>query len=471
MALPGFYVSKPYGIKTIACTHPENCPGGEAKTKAKLQQVISVGIQSEDEWTGDLKTTYETGYGISLGLYNEGTQMWNTGTTVDSSVATQRRAASIQFTATVEGASDDQLAVVQAQANNMNPANLTAAVHTATATLGTSIEVAPIQDIQETVVTTTVQEIACQVGSTGPLCGICDADAGYVLKANGCQKCDSTSYDARTILTNIVVMLLLIAVAVACLISCFGNPFSEADPHDATIKEDEATIKDDIACTINAVGGVGNSKPGDDFDEGSIAEADSDSPQYNVFSEAAGLQREAQVWSLVEEPMVTITSNGSRHVSQTVLVPQGQGRSKDEAWTVGTVAGGFILEGDGFATRLADRSNLVLEGTQDAEAISQEGAPLPSGEGTENSEDSEAQDAVPICDQVAEGEGILDDIELEDLDVIRSEVGLQGFENTQPSSQKQAEVNRLIEMATGGMVNGIGSPVEAAKIAVDGRVN
>ena len=96
---------------------------------------------------------------------------------------TQRRAASIQFTATVEGASDNQIAVVQAQANNMNPANLTAAVHTATATLGTSIEVAPIQDIEETVVTTTVQEMACQAGSTGPLCGICDTDAGYVLKA------------------------------------------------------------------------------------------------------------------------------------------------------------------------------------------------------------------------------------------------------------------------------------------------
>jgi hypothetical protein len=102
---------------------------------------INVANFSIADWKGDKKKTYETGYGIKLGIYTTARRAagWKPGCSVSSSVLAARRGKfEITFVAIVSAA---EAVVAQASAQAMTPATLIAAVQQAAATLKASGEI------------------------------------------------------------------------------------------------------------------------------------------------------------------------------------------------------------------------------------------------------------------------------------------------------------------------------------------
>ena len=123
-----------------------------------------------------------------------------------------RRALSVTFKVTLSGSFQ---AATESFATAMNAKNLTAAIDSANAVLGKNVAGVSVQSLQAPSVTTANP---CPVGVKpfSPLCGECDTELGYAMKANGCFKCDEQSSDMKTILTNIVFGLLLCILVLAC---------------------------------------------------------------------------------------------------------------------------------------------------------------------------------------------------------------------------------------------------------------
>jgi len=126
---------------TRAPTATPTAPDGTKPIKISQVLTINVANFSVADWKGDMKLTYETGYGIKLGIYNVARRAagWKQGCAVTSTVAAARRGKfKITFIATV---SAKEAVAAQASAQTMTTASLIAAVQQAAVTLKASGEI------------------------------------------------------------------------------------------------------------------------------------------------------------------------------------------------------------------------------------------------------------------------------------------------------------------------------------------
>jgi hypothetical protein len=120
-------------------------------TSGTISQTVTLDIDLA-QYTGDLKTVSETGYGISLGTYNNVTNTYEPGCSVTSAAsASSRRAASVTYQALVRA---ELLALATSNAGSISSASLQAAMTQANALLGTSVTIPSVTGVQTPTVTT-----------------------------------------------------------------------------------------------------------------------------------------------------------------------------------------------------------------------------------------------------------------------------------------------------------------------------
>lgn len=113
-----------------------NAVAGVQISNTKIVQEVSFTKIAAADWKGDVKAVYETGYGISLAIYDTAAKKYKTGCSVSSQATAARRAGvKVAFTASVEN-SLASAATISSKALASNPGTLVAAVQTAITTLG-----------------------------------------------------------------------------------------------------------------------------------------------------------------------------------------------------------------------------------------------------------------------------------------------------------------------------------------------
>ena len=107
-----------------------------------ISQTMKFGDLSAAQYVGDTKTTYEVGYGISIGVYNSSANPpgYLLGATVNSSVA--RRSISVTFSAKIPAGNGAVVTLAQAastKASTITPTSFSANVATAATALSLSV--------------------------------------------------------------------------------------------------------------------------------------------------------------------------------------------------------------------------------------------------------------------------------------------------------------------------------------------
>merc|ERR1740138_439083 len=107
--------------------------GGTAATAKKIVQTIKFTLASAAAYTGNVKTSYELGYGHRLGLTNTAGTAFATDCSVSSKVVTRRAEVSVEFTAL---ASKEKANVAVSSATGLTSAGLIASINTVVAAKG-----------------------------------------------------------------------------------------------------------------------------------------------------------------------------------------------------------------------------------------------------------------------------------------------------------------------------------------------
>jgi len=193
---------------------PTDTGGTPAPTPAPsiVKQVITFAhLSSPDVWVGDLKLTYEVGYGITLGIYDTANAVYKAGCSVDSTASAARRAGvAVSYQAEVTH-THSAGAETAAKAAAADPSALVAAIATAHDTLKAS-----------GAVTATVAI---------PSAADVKAEAPKIT-----QKATSTASSSGgmllLIIIIVVVVVALVGVAAVVAYFLFGQGGSTSDPAD-----------------------------------------------------------------------------------------------------------------------------------------------------------------------------------------------------------------------------------------------
>jgi len=122
-----------------------NAPTNDAPTNAptvaptEVSQAVTISTLDSSSYSGTLKTNYEKGYGVAVGACASPCSSYNTGISI-SSLATDRRAATVTFVMTLSGISDTS-AYTSGCSGSCTTSTLAAAISTAT---GTTVSVSTI---------------------------------------------------------------------------------------------------------------------------------------------------------------------------------------------------------------------------------------------------------------------------------------------------------------------------------------
>jgi hypothetical protein len=114
---------------------------------AVITQEVTFKTLDPNTYPGDVKNTFETGYGISIEIYDTAAKAYKKGNKVESSAtATRRAGAKVMFKASVTAA-HSAIAQSAAKALVANPAPLISAISSAKTILGTTVTVPSAADV------------------------------------------------------------------------------------------------------------------------------------------------------------------------------------------------------------------------------------------------------------------------------------------------------------------------------------
>jgi len=137
-------------------------PGVQIRT---ISQAVIFNALSAGDWVGDLKTTYEVGWALAIGIYDEIATTFHTGCSVSSSLAA-RRGTSISFTASLPEA-EYQSAMSATQ--SLLPVTLASEIAKAKTALGTAVTVPEVTDIVIEAPTATAPTTTGGSGDSSPV--------------------------------------------------------------------------------------------------------------------------------------------------------------------------------------------------------------------------------------------------------------------------------------------------------------
>jgi hypothetical protein len=129
---------------------PAPPPGAVVKEIAQTITFSNALAASAGAWAGDIKNTYEVGWAISIGIYDEAATTYQTGCSVTSEVSA-RRGVSVIFKANVPEAQAQEAKIASA---NLGSASLANNIERANTVLGTTVTVPTAADIEQIAVPT-----------------------------------------------------------------------------------------------------------------------------------------------------------------------------------------------------------------------------------------------------------------------------------------------------------------------------